>query len=282
MKKAISLIIMVLVFSNLPLASSSWLSSWAPQKAASPTGISSTTVHLPLWGTTGIKDSNTLVIKPKKASGITITQWTCSTTDKDGTIILGGTSNNHFAIAWVTPGQALEGSVLVFPAIAGGTKEKCKAITIDNTGNIILAGTSSIPAGNSYFAAARIKPDKTIDASFGKKGMMRIPKSLTTGVNDQCNAVAIDNLNNIILAGTSSDRSSRTFFCAVRLTPNGIVDITFGKHGISVLPSLGRGINNQCQIINIDISNNIILSGTSSDPAGNTYFAAVRIPATAN
>ena len=284
MKKVISLIVTVLVFSNLLLASSSW--SWwynkPPQPAALQTGVSSATFYPQLWGTTGRKDPNALVIKPKRASGRNLTQWTCSTTDEDGNIVLGGTSNNRFAVAWITPGQALEGSVLVFPAIAGGTKEKCKAITIDSTGNIILAGTSSIPSGNSYFAAARVTPNRTIDTTFGKKGMMRIATSLTTGVNDQCNAVALDNLNNIILAGTSSDRSSRTFFCAVRLTPDGIVDTTFGKRGISVLPSLGGGINNQCQLITIDASNNIVLSGTSSDPEGNTFFAATRILAIAN
>ncbi len=284
MKKIISLSILLLVLSNLLFASSSW--SWwynkRPQPAALQTGVSSTTVHVPLWGTTGRKDANALVIKPKKTSGRTLTQWTCSTTDQDGNIILGGTSNNRFAVAWVMPGQALEGSVLVFPAIAGGTKEKCKAITIDSTGNIILAGTSSIPAGNSYFAAARVTPKRAIDTTFGKKGMMRIASSLTTGVNDQCNAVAIDNLNNIILAGTSSDRSSRTFFCAVRLTDQGVLDGTFGKHGISVLPSLGGGINNQCHTITIDALNNIVLSGTSSDQDGNTFFTATRILTTAN
>ena len=284
MKKAISLLITVLIFSNLLLASSSW--SWwynkPPQPAALQTGVSSTTFYPPLWGTTGRRDPNALVIKPKQSAGRTLTQWTCSTTDEDGNIILGGTSNNRFAVAWVTPGQTLEGAVLVFPAVAGGTKEKCKAITIDSTGNIILAGTSSKPAGNSYFAAARVTPKRKIDTTFGKQGMIRITTPFAGGANDQCNAIAIDNFENIILAGTSSDPSGRTFFCAARLTPTGKIDTTFGKRGISVLPSLGGGINNQCQTITIDASNNIVLSGTSSDPAGNTYFTAIRIPTTAN
>ena len=279
MKKIMSLTITLLVFSDLLLG------GWWYNK---PTVANSTTFYPRLWGTTGRKDPNALLIKPKKSSGRTLTQWTCSTTDEEGNIVLGGTfNNNRFAVAWVIPGQTtLEGSLLVFPAIAGGTKEKCKAITIDSTGNIILAGTSSIPGGNSYFAAARVTPNKRIDLTFGKKGMMRIASSsglgFTKGVNDQCNAIALDNFENIILAGTSSDRSSRTFFCAVRLTPNGIVDTTFGKGGISVLPSLGGGVNNQCQTITIDASDNIVLSGTSSDPEGNTFFAAIRIPTTSN
>jgi uncharacterized delta-60 repeat protein len=286
MKKTMSLsfLALLLIFSHLLVASSSW--GWwynkRPQPAALQTGVSSTTVYLPLWGTTGRRDPNALIIKPKGFTGKTLTQWTCSTTDEDGNILLGGTSNNRFAVAWITNGQSLEGSVLVFPAIAGGTKEKCKAIAIDTAGNIVLAGTSSKPDGTTYFAAARVTPKRTIDNSFGKKGMMRMPTSLTTGVNDQCTAVAFDNLTNIILTGTSSDRSSRTFFGAVRLTSKGMVDTTFGKQGIFVAPSLGGGINNQCQAVTIDASNNIVLSGTSSDPAGNSYFAAIRIPTTSN
>ncbi len=284
MKKAISLIVPLVIFSNLIIASSSW--GWwynkRPQPAALQTGVSSTTFYPRLWGTTGRRDPNALVIKPKKTSGRNQTQWTCSTTDEDGNIVLGGTSNNRFAVAWVTPGQTLEGSVLVFPAIAGGTKEKCKAIAIDSTGNIILAGTSTIPAGNSYFAVARVTPDRKIDTTFAKQGMTRITTPLGGGANDQCNVVALDNFENIVLAGTSSDRLGRTFFCAARLTSTGSVDTTFGKSGITVLPSLGGGINNQCQTITIDASNNIVLSGTSSDPAGSTFFAAIRIPTTAN
>jgi|GEM_PF-3184613 len=284
MKKTLCLTILALAFSNLVIASSAW--SWwykkPPQPAALQTGVSSTTFYPTLWGTTGRKDPHALVIKPKRASSKNMTQWTCSTTDTDGNIVLGGTSNNRFAIAWVIPGQTLEGSVFTLPAIAGGTKEKCKAITIDSAGNIILAGTSTIPGGNSSFAAARVTPNKKVDTTFGIQGMVRITNPFAGGANDQCNAVALDNFENIILAGTSSDSSGRTFFCATRLTPQGIIDTTFGKHGIMVLPSLGGGINNQCQLITFDASNNIVLSGTSSDPAGNTYFAATRITTTAN
>ncbi len=284
MKKTISLLFAFIVSSSLLFASSSW--SWwynrAPQPIPLQTGVNSTTFYPQLWGTTGRKDHNTLVIKPKRTSGRTLTQWTCSITDDYGNIILGGTSKNRFAIAWVTPGQTLEGSMIVLPAIAGGTKEKCKAIALDSTGNIILAGTSSIPGGNSYFAAARVTATKTIDTSFGKQGMMRIPVSFAGGANDQCNAIALDNQSNIILAGTSSDKAGSTFFCAARLTLNGVLDATFGKRGITVLPSLAGGINNQCQTVTIDQFNNIILSGTSSDATGNSFFAATRISTTTN
>jgi uncharacterized delta-60 repeat protein len=285
MGKKIKIVIMLIISSNLLLASSNW--TWWYNRPAAPaplqTGVSSTTFYPRLWGTTGRTNPNALVIKPSDARRKSIAQWTCSTiNENNGNIILGGTYNNRFAIAWITPGQTLEGSMFIFPAIAGGTKEKCKAIMVDSVGNIIVAGTSSVPGGNSYFAAGRITPDNVIDTSFGRQGMTRIPFSLAGGGNDQCNAIALDNQSNIILAGTSTDRSGRTFFSAVRLQPNGVVDTTFENRGVKVLPSLAGGINNQCTTVSIDQYNNIILSGTSSDTTGNTYFAATKIPALTN
>lgn len=283
MKKIISLLLTIIISSDPIVASSSW--TWWYNRPAAPqplqTGVSSTTFYPRLWGTTG-RNTTALIIKPSTTNRKSVVQWTCSVVDDYGNIILGGTHNNRFALAWVTPGQTLEGSMLVFPAIAGGTKEKCKTITIDGTGNILIAGTSSVPGGNTYFAIARATPDKAIDTSFGRQGMMRIPFSFNGGVNDQCNAIALDNQSNIILAGTSTDRSGRTFFCAARLLPNGVLDTTFEKQGKIVFPSLAGGINNQCTTVTLDQSNNIILSGTASDSTGNSYFAATKIPATSN
>ena len=280
MKKRISLILTMFIFSNV---STSW--SWWPYNPTQPAPFSATTTFQNIAGR---KNPNSVVIKPQSTPGKTVTQWTCSTIDNYGNTILGGTVNGHFALSWVNTNNPLSASTVIFPPVMPGSTEKCTGITIDNNGNVLIAGTATDARGQNYFAAARAFYNTTTgkgmtDFNFGTKGLTSISIAIAGKINNQCNAITIDNIGNIILAGSSSNSQDQTFFSAARLrSTDGKLDTKFQNRGVIVIESLGVGSNDQCKSVSVDANNNIILTGTSSDTAKNSYFAIAKIPATSN
>ena len=238
--------------------------------------------------------NNSVVIKPKPTNLRRLTDgclatWNCSVVDEDGTIIVGGTyqgkDGNHFTIAWITPGTTIAGSTVIIPmhdeeaAEMGG--DQCFAIALDKSGNVFLGGSSATLTGSTHFAVVKIKKDKTVDQKFGHNGMMCLEFCIAGGVNDRCTSLAVDKKGNIVAAGTSSDMTGANYFALMRLTPEGHPDRTLGKrmNGVHfIAPTLAGGVNDMCNKVTLDPKDGIILSGTSSDIQGNSFFASIRFP----
>lgn len=243
-----------------------------------------------LSGQTLKNTGNAIVMKPdatfRSINGAGMTEWTCSTKDKFGNTIMGGTyrntSGNRFAVAIINPNQVSQNALTILPAFSTGSNETCAGITTDTEGNIIIAGTSSDPMGNNYFAAARLVAKiGVIDHSFGLNGITRITAPIAGGINNQCTAVAITKKGIIVLAGTSTDIYGTSYLAVVELTPTGGLNTPFGRSGrLYISPTLAGGVDDECDAMTIDdATNTIILTGTSADQAGSAYFALARVPA---
>lgn len=97
------------------------------------------------------------------------------------------------------------------------------------------AGNDALPDGsaNTDIGVARYLANGALDASFGGTGKVRLD---IAGLNDWANAVAMDKQSRIIVAGATTNPTTRSYqFIAVRLTPEGVLDGTFGNGGKTVV-----------------------------------------------
>lgn len=247
--------------------------------------------------TTARPTNNIVILKPNNintqttADNISVT-WSCSAIDNKGNTILAGTYQggwgNQFIVAWFTPGNSLQGTTVIVPAMEGAEAadmggDQCFAVTTDKSGNVYLGGSSADITGQTRFAVVKINKHKQLDRSFGKSGVVRFEYCLAGGVNDKCTALAIDKSGKLVVAGTSGDDAGNTYFALARLTSRGAFDRSLGSNyahpGTHVVkPTLAGGINDICSAVTIDSKNSIVLAGTSADMNGNSFFASIRFP----
>jgi uncharacterized delta-60 repeat protein len=102
------------------------------------------------------------------------------------------------------------------------------ALVLQSDGKIVLAGTGN-GNGALNFAAARLNPDGSLDASFGKSGVATVP----IGPEAIANAVSLQPDGKIVLGGMAY--TTHNAFAAARLNANGTIDTTFGTNGVTTL-----------------------------------------------
>jgi len=106
--------------------------------------------------------------------------------------------------------------------------DSAAAVTTDASGNILIAGTSTV--FNSNFALARYHSDGTLDQSFGTGGRVITDFS---GGDDGANSIAIDAAGNILLGGYTTI-GNNTDFAIARYLSDGSLDSSFGNGGKAV------------------------------------------------
>jgi uncharacterized delta-60 repeat protein len=150
----------------------------------------------------------------------------------DGKIVLGGTAtsgHNEFAAARLNPDGSLDrsfgpGGTTTLPQTAAAW-----GMVLQPDGKIVLAGQES-SAGTQVYMAARLLASGAPDWSFGIAGAVGI----TVGANAYGDALALQQDGRIVLAGSAY--TSTSVAAAVRLTPQGWLDRTFGSGGIATVP----------------------------------------------
>ncbi len=161
----------------------------------------------------------------------------------------------------------------------------CKAMVVQPDGKIILAGSTKYTDGKTYFALARYLPNGILDPTFGRvstpyAGTTFIPFSISDGINDRANSVALQPDGKIVLGGWTN-KDGITYFALARFTATGQLDPTFGKTngltaGTIFLPfTITNGDNDQATKIALQSDGKIILSGLSAFDRA-SYFAVAR------
>jgi uncharacterized delta-60 repeat protein len=199
--------------------------------------------------------------------------------DSLGRIVTGGGRywGNGFALTRYNSDGSLDttfgDSGLVTTDIKGyGLSLGPNAIAMDNLGRIVVAGTSSPLAKssgsfvflNSDFFLARYNSDGSLDISFGNGGIV------TTDVSrgeryDWANAVAIDGVGRIVVAGYTSTIHSPSMsypsMALARYDSDGFLDGTFGDGGIVITDIYSRSL-----VIGMAIDNlgRIVTAGSSN------------------
>jgi uncharacterized delta-60 repeat protein len=148
-----------------------------------------------------------------------------------------------------------------------GLNEEARAVALDATGRIYLAGFAVDAMGNSDFVAARFLSDGAADASFGSGGVARVD----VGPDDQALAMALTSDGRVVLAGHTGGN-----FAAIRLNPDGSPDTAFGQNGV-VTVSVSASFD-AANAVATAADGSIVLAGFAL--AGGDYdFAAVRLTA---
>ncbi|HET6247411.1 MAG TPA: hypothetical protein VFE47_06935 [Tepidisphaeraceae bacterium] len=199
-------------------------------------------------------------------------------------IVIGGEvgsaadATNVFAIARFTAAGDVDpsfnaggGDDLAFPSggqrtISTGSAGTIQQIAIDAAGQILGVGDAG-----AAVAVFRLDPDGANDAAFGTGGIAIIDQLSSKDPNGQVaivEGIALQPDGDILVAGEHKTGG----LAAVRLTPNGQFDSTFGDNGISAA-SFG-GTHDETTGISADLSNGqFLLVGTSNVGAGTNQIA---------
>lgn len=148
--------------------------------------------------------------------------------------------------------------------------DQANAVAIDKTsGDIIVAGTSNSGGVLGDFSILRLSSAGTYVGSFNSTGILTL--DLNGGSNDDATGVAIDRNGNILVAGNTSS-SGPNNIGLVRITPGGVLDVTFNTTGI-VITNFSSGFNSSENVNSVIIQNDnkIVVGGTTNGGSSGTY-----------
>ncbi|WP_228012927.1 putative Ig domain-containing protein [Nostoc edaphicum] len=178
------------------------------------------------------------------------------TLQDDGKILVGGVSNNNFAVVRYDSNGSLDTSFGTAGKVTTnlGSTDIAYSIALQDDGKILVGGVSS-----SNFAVVRYNSNGSLDTSFGTAG--KVINNL--GSSDIAYSVALQDDGKILLAGVSNSN-----FAVLRYNSNGSLDTSFGTAG-KVITNLGS--TDIARSIALQDDSKILVAGVS-----NNNFAVVR------
>lgn len=218
--------------------------------------------------------------------------------DADGKIIVAGSacvagsgstcSNTDMAVARFTStgtldatfnnGASYKGVVTTgFLTTGSGSKaDVANAMVLDADGNIVVAGysdQSTTSTTNLDVALARYTAAGVLDSSFGSGGKVtaKMRSSETGSKADVANAVALDALGNIVVAGStcvagSSGTCSNTDMAVARFTSTGSLDTDFGSNGTVTVAALSTEKGSKADVakaLAIQVNGLLVVAGST-------------------
>jgi uncharacterized delta-60 repeat protein len=150
-------------------------------------------------------------------------------------VVIGDMSNTDFALARYNPDGSLDTSFGNGGTVTTdffGTEDDAFSVLIQPDGKIVAVGSSNNPATFYDFAAVRYLSNGTIDTTFGVGG------KVTTDFGDQnfdrAHSAALQPDGSIVAAGFAiSQNGGSQNFAVARYTPNGVLDTTFSRDGMT-------------------------------------------------
>ncbi len=183
--------------------------------------------------------------------------------DSSGKIVVAGGAGKFleyydFALARYNADGSLDttfGSNGTVTTDFGGKRDSARALAIDSSGKIVVAGEAPGEA-QADFALARYNADGSLDTTFGINGKVTTDFG---GSFDTATALAIDSSGKIVVAGYIS-----ALFGLARYNADGSLDATFGIDG-KVITHFGgsNGVNS----LAIDSQGRLVAAGWSADNA---------------
>lgn len=146
-------------------------------------------------------------------------------------------------------------------------------------GGWLATGTCQMGAASANdFCAVRYSEDGVQDATFGSAGSAIFPV-LAGLAGDYANASVVDADGKLIIAGDCGASTSSVQFCAIRIYPNGALDVTFGNNGRVIVNM--PGYREVASAVLVDTAGRMVLSGTCSsssfDDNAQTEFCLARL-----
>jgi uncharacterized delta-60 repeat protein len=156
--------------------------------------------------------------------------------------------------------------ILRFDEIAGApTTERVQSIAIAPDGRIVIGGTSRrSDSSQSHFAVARLDADGHLDTAFGDAGVVQelpVPVSFL-----DARSLAFQSDGSLIVGGNTQYSTDSVHMAAIRLTPQGVVDATFGSNGFRLIRYfLDPPNRDSCNAIAVQPDDKILVAGTVTD-----------------
>ena len=186
----------------------------------------------------------------------------------DGKIVAGGfaahgvVADDDFALvrynADGTPDASFGGGDGIVTTDLGTRSDDIRALALEPDGRIVAAGSSA-----EHVALARYLPDGTPDPSF--------TKGITTfNFGDGAHGVALTPAGQIMIAGWLFGPRAGDDFALARFTAAGVLDQTFGDHG--VVSTDVSGHNDFGERVAVDGQGRSVLVGTAGDDMGLVRF----------
>jgi uncharacterized delta-60 repeat protein len=148
----------------------------------------------------------------------------------------------------------------------GSTYDKIHGVTVDSSGQVVLAGISSSFITGSQFAVARLNADGSKDTGFGSGGETTIRYG-TGYTQDTASGLALDAAGRIVVVGTTNNSAMGTGpdFAVTRLNSNGSLDTSFASGGKTTIDfGSGGGYSlDSAAGVALDASGRIVIAGTS-------------------
>ncbi len=160
--------------------------------------------------------------------GVGADQANAVAVQSDGKIVAAGyalvNSNDDFAVVRYTANGALDASFSgdgKQTTAFGAGDDIANAVKLQTDGKIVVAGSATVAANNSDFAAARYNGDGSPDAAFSGDGKLTV--AIGT-LSEAGSAVAVQTDGKIVIAGTTETVAGVTDFAVVRCNSDGSLD----------------------------------------------------------
>jgi uncharacterized delta-60 repeat protein len=183
-------------------------------------------------------------------------------------------SNLIFAAGILDPNFGTGGKVNF--RFGANSDSSASSATLQPDGKIVIVGRTG-PSGQSEgfysFAVARLKPDGSLDSSFGSEGLV------VTDFNneaDSASSVVIQSDGKIVVGGTRRTLQPNSFnFALVRYNSDGSLDQTFGIGG-KVATDFEESPREGISILFLQADGKILALGSLSSPGSQAQIGLVR------
>ena len=200
----------------------------------------------------------------------------------DGKIVAVGWIGGAFGVVRLLPTGALDPSFgtagVVLPNFGTDTPGRTPpALALQPDGRIVIAGPGidAYALGSPSFALMRLNPDGSLDTTFGQAGKEVLPIGSGTEVAED---VAVQPDGKIVVAGFGYPASgTNSDFLAVRLTPTGRFDTSFGSGGLTYVPMVPDSGMDSASAVAVLPDGKVLLAGVTARPDTGFDLAAVRL-----
>ena len=183
----------------------------------------------------------------------------------DGTIVLGGTSQNGAAaqkkFALVSTDKNGHVGFLKLNNFTGTSNDTLHSLSLQSDGKIVAGGYSA-EGFNESLALARYAPNGELDTSFGTDG--RVTTSIAGATQARGNSVAIKSNGKILLGGYARFGTFATQydnFVLAQYNTDGSLDTDFGDNGLVIVGFIAETSNDQAYSVAVQDNGKIILAG---------------------
>lgn len=203
--------------------------------------------------------------------------YAVANTADSGLVTAGINGTGDFAIVrYESDGKRLAsfGALGVVATDFAGGADDAYAVVVQSDGRIIAGGSSS-DGNDTNFAIARYETNGTLDSSFSTGKVVTDLSAVQPNVNDQINAIALQDDGRIVVAGfTESSWFGAHRFVLGRYNTNGTLDTSFdgSNNGNGIVATIVRaGFASEARAIAIQNDGKIVVVGNAG-----SHVAVVR------